>query len=129
MITTLLDNIALISPSSAIQTLIRSYLLRVGDQVVERPQYMYMRTAITIHKNDIAAVIATYDALSRQLYTHASPVLLNAGTKCRNFASCFLYQPECDSVYSRLESAHDLDRFWVNDGGVGMSLGNVPCKR
>ncbi|KAI0698735.1 putative ribonucleoside-diphosphate reductase large chain [Earliella scabrosa] len=114
---------------SAIQTLLESYLLRVEGEVIDRPQYMYMRTAITIHRNDIPAVIATYDALSGQLYTHASPVLLNAGTTCHSFASSFLYQPGGETVYSRLKSAHDLDRFWVSDGGVGMSLGNVPCKR
>ncbi|KAI0715431.1 ribonucleotide reductase [Earliella scabrosa] len=114
---------------SSIQTLLHSYLLRVRDDIVERPQYMYMRTAITIHGGNIPAVLETYDALSKQLYTPASPVLFNAGTRYKNFASCFLYQPDCESLYSRLGSARDLDRFWVCDGGIGMSLGGVPCKR
>lgn len=35
----------------------RAYLLRVGGKIVERPQFMIMRVAIGIHKDDIEAAI------------------------------------------------------------------------
>src|SRR4030095_1512158 len=42
------------------KTLEKSYLLRVDGKVTERPQHMYMRVAVGIHKNDIDSVIQTY---------------------------------------------------------------------
>jgi hypothetical protein len=35
---------------AALQTLERSYLLRINSRVVERPQHMLMRVAVGIHK-------------------------------------------------------------------------------
>lgn len=40
-------------PLAPLQTLERSYLLRVNGKVVERPQHMLMRVAVGIHKEDI----------------------------------------------------------------------------
>ena len=39
------------------KTLERSYLLKINDKVVERPQHMLMRVAIGIHKADIEGAI------------------------------------------------------------------------
>jgi ribonucleoside-diphosphate reductase alpha chain len=39
------------------KTLERSYLLRINGAVAERPQHMYMRVAVGIHKDDIESVI------------------------------------------------------------------------
>jgi len=41
------------------KTLERSYLLKVNKKIVERPQYMLMRVAVGIHKDDITSVIQT----------------------------------------------------------------------
>ena len=46
------------------KTLEKSYLLKVDGKVVERPQHMYMRVAIGIHKTDIESVISTYHMMS-----------------------------------------------------------------
>ncbi len=37
-------------PVGGVQTLERSYLLRINGTVVERPQHMLMRVAVGIHK-------------------------------------------------------------------------------
>ena len=117
--------------SCSIQSLIRSYLLRVNGETIERPQFLFMRIAVAIHKTNIAAVIETYEALSNRLYTHASPTLFNAGTQNKKFASCFLYQPNVDkpAALQFLATAHELDKMWLDDGGIGMSLCTVPCRR
>ena len=41
------------------KTLEKSYLLKVNKKIVERPQYMLMRVAVGIHKDDIDSAILT----------------------------------------------------------------------
>ena len=48
------------------QTLERSYLLRINGQVVERPQHMLMRVALGIWKHDLDQAICTYQLLSER---------------------------------------------------------------
>jgi ribonucleoside-diphosphate reductase alpha chain len=77
------------------KTLEKSYLQKIMDhntnqmRVVERPQHLYMRVAVGIHKDDIASAIKTYDFISQHFYTHASPTLFNSGTRLANLSSCF----------------------------------------
>jgi ribonucleoside-diphosphate reductase alpha subunit len=83
------------------KTLQGNYLLRRHDRalnVMERPQHLYMRVAISLHlddrRSDILAVLAdirtTYDYLSRGLYSHASPTMFNAGGNFQQLSSCYL---------------------------------------
>jgi ribonucleoside-diphosphate reductase subunit M1 len=62
------------------KTLERSYLLKLGGKVVERPQQKLMRVSVGIHKDDIESAIKTYHMMSQRWFTHASPTLFNAGT-------------------------------------------------
>jgi len=72
------------------KTLEKSYLLKINNHVVERPQHMLMRVSVGIHKNDIENVIKTYDLMSERWFTHATPTLFNAGTPKPQMSSCFL---------------------------------------
>lgn len=90
---------------------------------------MYMRVALAAHGANLELVLQTYEALSAHLFTPASPVLFNAGTKSRNFASCFLYKPDPSTPLSRLHSARDLDTMWLADGGIGLSLADIPARK
>lgn len=67
--------------SKTLQTLERSYLLKINGKVAERPQQMLMRVAVGIHGEDIDAAIETYNLLSEKWFTHASPTLFNAATR------------------------------------------------
>lgn len=71
------------------KTLEKSYLLRVNGKIVERPQHMLLRVSCGIHADDIEAAIETYDLMSRRLFTHATPTLLQAPQhrRCR-LVSC-----------------------------------------
>jgi len=71
------------------KTFEKSYLLRINGKVVERPQHLYMRVAVQLHKTDIQNVIKTYDYISQHYYTFASPTNFNAGSKMNNLSSCF----------------------------------------
>jgi len=46
------------------KTLEKSYLLRIGNEVAERPQHMLMRTSIGIHMDDLEAAFETYHLMS-----------------------------------------------------------------
>ena len=107
----------------------RSYLLRVGGEVVERPQFLYMRVAVAIHGDDVSRVLDTYHLLAERAYTHATPTLYNAGTNNQYLASCFLYQPPSQDIVSGMgRCVTDVSPLWCVDGGVGMSLGAVPAR-
>ena len=66
------------------KTLERAYLLRINKVIVERPQHMWLRVAICIHKNNMEKVKETYDFMSQKYFIHATPTLFNAGTRDLN---------------------------------------------
>tara|TARA_B110000967_G_C18894363_1_gene569537 strand:- start:889 stop:3363 length:2475 start_codon:yes stop_codon:yes gene_type:complete len=107
------------------KTLERSYLMKVNKVIVERPQYMWLRVAIGIHKNDIEKVKTTYDLMSQKYFTHATPTLFNAGTPTPQLSSCYLMAMENDSIdgiYSTLRDCAKISK-WA--GGIGMHIHNV----
>ncbi len=115
--------------SASIHSLAHTYLLRVEGRVIERPQHMYMRVALTVHRDNLPMVLETYESLSRRLFTFATPTLANAGTTHPHYASCFLYLPDVSSSAGLLDGVHDLDRLSLADGGIGLSLGGVSARR
>ena len=107
------------------KTLERSYLLKLGNEIVERPQYMYMRCAIGIHGNDIDKVLQTYQYLSEGYFTHASPTLFNAGTPHPQLASCFLIQMEDDSLVGIYQTLKEVALISKRAGGIGINVHNI----
>lgn len=57
--------------------------------IIERPQYMWMRVAVALHKTDLPKIYETYTHLSLKNFIHASPTLFNAGTNKEQLSSCF----------------------------------------
>jgi ribonucleoside-diphosphate reductase alpha chain len=115
----------------AVRTLAKSYLLRGADgEILETPQYMYMRVAIAVHGSagGIRDVLQAYDDLSRRIYTHASPTLFNAGTQRPQMSSCFLlgvYDDSIDGIYGTLRQCAQISK---SAGGIGLSVSNVRAK-
>jgi len=76
------------------KTLEKNYLLKATDadrhRVVERPQHLWMRVALEIHRDDTDRVIETYRQLSNFRYVHATPTLFNAGHRQNQLSSCFV---------------------------------------
>ena len=107
------------------KTLEKSYLLRINEQIVERPQHMLMRVAIGIHREDIQRVIETYNYMSSGYFTHATPTMFNAGTQNMQLSSCFLLKMPEDSlaaIYNTLEKCAHISK---NAGGIGFSVSNI----
>ena len=107
------------------KTLERSYLLKIDGRVAERPQHMYMRVAVGIHKNDIQEAIRTYHRLSEGWYTHATPTLFNAGTPNPQMSSCFLLTMQDDSIDGIFETLKQCAKISQTAGGIGLSIHNI----
>jgi ribonucleoside-diphosphate reductase alpha subunit len=107
------------------RTLQSRYLIRIGDQVVERPQHMLLRVAIGIHGADLDNVEKTYDLMSRRLYTHATPTLYNSGTPLNQLASCFLLAMNDDSISGIYKTLGDCAMISKHAGGIGVHISNI----
>lgn len=107
------------------KTLEKSYLLRIGGKVVERPQHMYMRVAVGIHKEDIESAITTYNMMSERWFTHATPTLFNAGTPKPQMSSCFLLTMKDDSIDGIYDTLKQTAKISQSAGGIGLAVHNV----
>lgn len=107
------------------KTLERSYLLRTDGQITERPQHMFMRVAIGIHKNDIDAAIETYNLMSEKWFVHATPTLFNAGTPKAQMSSCFLLSVKEDSIDGIFETLKRCAVISQSAGGIGLNIHNI----
>ena len=107
------------------KTLERAYLLRINTVIVERPQHMWLRVAIAIHKEDIEKVKETYDLMSQKYFTHATPTLFNAGTPRPQLSSCYLIAMEKDSIQGIYNTLTDCAKISKWAGGIGMHIHNV----
>jgi len=106
----------------------RSYLLKLDGKVSERPQYMYMRTALQIWGNNIEKAVETYNLLSEGYYTHATPTLFNSGTTRPQLSSCFLLSVSEDSIDGIYDTLHESAQISKNAGGIGISFSKVRAK-
>lgn len=106
------------------KTLQRAYLLKVNGKIIERPQHMFMRVAIGIHKNDIDKVIKVYKLMANRYFTHATPTLFNAGTERPQMSSCFLAGMD-DAIESIFETSGELAKISKWAGGIGLSIANI----
>ena len=107
------------------KTLERAYLLKVADKIVERPQHMWMRVAISLHGTNLAKVQEAYDLMSQLYYTHATPTLFNAGTKHQQLSSCFLVAMQEDSIEGIFDTLKDCALISKWAGGIGIHIHNI----
>jgi len=107
------------------KTLEKSYLLKLENKIVERPQHMYMRVAIGIHKDDIESAIKTYHLMSERWFTHATPTLFNAGTPKPQMSSCFLLTMKDDSIEGIYDTLKQTAKISQSAGGIGLAIHNI----
>ena len=125
-----------------IKTLMKAYLIKhiegKSNKILERPQQMFMRVAIGINLNQINEdgstskeilneIFETYNVLSDQLYTHATPTLFNAGTKRQSLSSCFLLEvpDNLEGIYKTLADTARISKW---SGGIGIHVSQVRAK-
>lgn len=110
----------------AFKTLERGYLLKINGQVVERPQHLFMRVALTLGDN-LEEVLDLYELMSQGMYTHATPTLFNAGTPHPQLSSCYLLgmNDSLDSIYTALGECAQISKF---AGGIGIHVSNIRAR-
>lgn len=107
------------------KTMEKSYLLRINGKIAERPQHMFMRVSIGIHKNDIESAIHTYNLMSERWFTHATPTLFNAGTPKPQMSSCFLLTMKDDSIDGIYDTLKQTAKISQSAGGIGLAIHNI----
>ena len=104
------------------------YLLKLPTgKTIERPQHMYMRVAIWVTKSFEQAV-EYYKSLSSQLISPATPIMINAGTKTPQLASCVLHYNDADSREGLLNTMRDISTYSSDAAGIGLSMSNIRSK-
>jgi ribonucleoside-diphosphate reductase alpha chain len=107
------------------KTLEKSYLLKLDGRIAERPQHLFMRVSVGIHKGDIDSAIKTYNLMSERWFTHATPTLFNAGTPKPQMSSCFLLTMKDDSIEGIYDTLKQTAQISQSAGGIGLSIHNV----
>ena len=107
------------------KTLEKSYLLRKEKQILERPQHLFMRVALCIHRDNLEKAFETYHHISNKDFIHATPTLFNAGTKREQLASCFLLSMKDDSVHGIYDTLKDCALISKYAGGIGLHVHNI----
>ena len=110
------------------KSLSEMYLLKTPEGVViERPQHMYMRVALWVTKSFEEAV-EYYNSLSNQLISPATPIMINAGTKTPQLASCVLKYNNGDSRQGLLDTFNDISTYSSDAAGIGLCMSNIRSK-
>ncbi len=109
------------------KTLEKSYLLKSNGSIIERPQDMLLRTAITLQLGNLPMIKKTYDYMSLGYYTHASPTLFNSGTTHMQLSSCFLLgtNDNLNDITTTWDSCAQISKW---SGGIGLHVSNIRGK-
>ena len=107
------------------KTLERAYLMRCNKVIVERPQHLIMRVAVTIHGFNMEKVKETYDLMSQKYFIHATPTLFNAGTPRPQLSSCYLLGMEDDSIEGIFNTLKECAQISKWAGGIGLHAHNI----
>ena len=107
------------------KTLERAYLMKCNNKIIERPQHMFMRVALTIHNDNMEKVKETYDEMSKKYFIHATPTLFNAGTPRPQLSSCYLIAMEEDSIDGIFDTLKDCAKISKWSGGIGLHIHNI----
>jgi len=119
------------------KTLEKAYLLRGRDkQILETPQYMWLRVAVGIWGSSHAGaaipvelrltrIRETYDLMSQKAFTHATPTLFNSGTMRPQLSSCFLVAMKDDSIDGIFDTLKECAQISKYAGGIGLHVHNI----
>ena len=107
-----------------LKTLEKGYLTKVGGNIVETPQYMFLRVSWGIHGN-LEDAKDTYNMMSQGYFIHATPTLFNSGTIRPQMSSCFLKAMDDDSIDGIYETMKKVAQISKWSGGIGLHTHNV----
>jgi ribonucleoside-diphosphate reductase alpha chain len=110
------------------KTLEKSYLMKLGNRVIERPQDLFMRIAIFVYmtqdytnRDNLEKIFETYDLYSRRMICQASPTMFNSGSIRPQLFSCFLLGTH-DSQDGINKTYCDMGKISKWAGGIGVHI-------
>ena len=114
------------------KTLEKSYLQKIKYvengkkqiKIIERPQHLLMRVAISLNMTCIPELQETYECLSNRYFIFGSPTLYNAASKYPQLSSCFLLKMG-DSLDHILDVVKESGLISKRAGGIGISISDV----
>jgi ribonucleoside-diphosphate reductase alpha subunit len=115
----------------AIRTLERSYLIKTiidgVKYILERPQFLFMRVALSIHMGNLEEAFETYKYNSKKYFTPATPTLFNSGTNLQQLSSCFLVSIEdnLEDIYDKIKAMAMISK---GSGGLGVAISSLRAK-
>ncbi|KAF5314143.1 hypothetical protein D9611_006992 [Ephemerocybe angulata] len=112
----------------ALRLLRSSYLLRSGDILYERPQYMWLRSALHIHGSDLKLVYATYGLMSTFKMIPSTTMLANSCLMDRSRWSEYYLQTDGTSD-QMLSSLTTVTKLWRDGVRGGFGCQSVPARR
>jgi ribonucleoside-diphosphate reductase alpha chain len=86
-----------------------------------------MRVALWV-TNTFEEAVEYYQALSTQRISPATPIMINAGTKTPQLASCVLHYNDSDSREGLLNTMRDISTYSSDAAGIGLSMSNIRSK-
>jgi ribonucleoside-diphosphate reductase alpha chain len=109
-----------------LRTLYDRYLLRHPEtrQVMETPQYFFLRVACGLAKN-VNEAVEFYNLISRHDYLPSSPTLFNSGTKHAQMSSCYLLDSPADNLEAIYDKYKDVAMLSKFAGGIGLAFHRV----
>lgn len=101
------------------------------NKKIELPQHVYMRVAISLFKSEkkskrIELIKNFYDTLAQHMFTLATPIMLNAGTKNQQLSSCVLIKVG-DDTNSIMDCAKSGAIYSKNKGGLAIDVSSIRC--
>jgi len=112
-----------------LKTLEKNYLQKQNNDLIETPQYLFMRVSCGIHCDDLQKVYETYKYMANGYFIHATPTLFNSGTKTPQMSSCFLVASKDDSIdgiYDTIKECAQISK-WA--GGIGLHVHNIRARK
>src|SRR4051812_18034398 len=109
-----------------LRTVYDRYLLKdpVSRQVIETPQYFFLRVACGLAKNFQEAK-EFYELISSLDYMPSSPTLFNSATMRPQLSSCYLLDSPLDDLSSIYDKYKDIALLSKFAGGIGVSFSRV----
>jgi len=111
-----------------LQTIYDRYLLKDVDDLIETPQYFYLRVAMGLAVNEGEAknerALEFYDMLSSFRFMSSTPTLFNSGTLHPQLSSCYLLTIDDDlsHIFKIISDDAKLSK-WA--GGLGNDWTNI----
>jgi len=121
----------------------QKYLMRsVEGRTLERPQYLWMRVALTLwgehalraleagasREEALVRVFESYDLISQKYFIHATPTNFNAGSPRPQMSSCYLMAMAEDSIAGIYKSLADCAQISKYAGGIGLHIHNIRAR-